>query len=276
MAGRFIKLYDKILNWEWYHDTNTFRLFIHLLLKANYKDVMFQGQVIKRGQYVTSLTGLAAGTALSVRQVRVSLDKLQMTGEVTSKAYPKYRVITVVKYDSYQSSDKVNDKQVTSNTAAEWQANDKQDDKQHGSQMSSEMTTCIDNIESQNNRYIEYPTDIERGKTAKRFAPPTKDEIEIFCLENGLSIDVNRFINHYESNGWMVGKNKMKSWQATVRNWAARDIVTAQAPDRRPAPTPRRINSAANFEQRDYSDVPDDDMARLAAEMEQARKDGII
>ena len=175
MAGRFIKLYDKILNWEWYHDTNTFRLFIHLLLKANYKDVPFHGQIIKRGQYVTSLTSLAAGTALSVRQVRVSLDKLQMTGEVTSKAYPKYHVITVVKYDSYQSSDKVNDKQMTSNTAAEWQANDKQDDKQHGSQMSSEMTTCIDNIESQNNRYIEYPTDIERGKTAKRFTPPTKD-----------------------------------------------------------------------------------------------------
>ena len=87
---------------------------------------------------------------------------------------------------------------------------------------------------------------------------------------------MNRFINHYESNGWMVGKNRMKNWQATVRNWAARDIVTAQAPDRRPAPAPRRINTAANFEQRDYSDVPDDDMARLAAEIEQARKDGII
>ena len=274
MAGRFIKLYDKILNWEWYHDTNTFRLFIHLLLKANYKDVPFQGQVIKRGQYVTSLTSLAAGTALSIRQVRVSLNKLQMTGEVTSKAYPKYRVITVVKYDDYQSSDKVNDKQMTSNVTSKWQANDKQNDKQHGSQMSRKMTTCIDNIESKNYRNIENSPPESVGRTAKRFCPPSRDEIEIFCLENGLTIDIDRFINYYTANGWMVGRNRMKDWQATVRNWATRERVTIPS-GTKPAPAKQTV-SAGNFEQRDYSDVPSEMISGLSAEIEKARKDGII
>ena len=74
MAGRFIKLYDKILSWEWYSDINTFRLFVHLLLKANYKDLNFEGRKILRGQLVTSLSSLSSQTGLTVRQVRVSLD----------------------------------------------------------------------------------------------------------------------------------------------------------------------------------------------------------
>ena len=267
MAGRFIKLYDKILNWEWYHDTNTFRLFIHLLLKANYKDMTFQGQVIRRGQFVTSLTSLAAGTALSIRQVRVSLDKLQMTGEVTSKAYPKYRVITIVRYDDYQSNDKQNDKQMTSNTASKWQANDKQDDKQHGSQMSREMTTSIEYIEPIEYRNIEQIEE-SRGKTAKRFIPPTKDQIEIFCLENGLSIDVDRFVNYYTANGWMVGKNKMKDWQATVRNWSSRS--TGNSPALVQRKQPEKKVTAQDYEQRDYT-VIQNEIERRQAERIMAR-----
>lgn len=71
---------------------------------------------------------------------------------------------------------------------------------------------------------------IERGEsyhitTKKRttFTPPTAEEVTTFCLESGIEVDAERFIDYYESNGWMVGKNKMKSWKATVRNWARRD-----------------------------------------------------
>ena len=124
--GRFIKLYDKILNWEWYKDINTFRLFLHLLLKANYKDISFEGRKILRGQLVTSLPSLSSQTGLTVRQVRVSLDHLKMTGEVTSTAYSKYRIITVVKYDEYQSVDRQEGSQMTGKRAAKRQADDRQ------------------------------------------------------------------------------------------------------------------------------------------------------
>ena len=52
------------------------------------------------------------------------------------------------------------------------------------------------------------------------FKPPTRDEIIRYCEDNGLVIDVDRFIDYYQSNGWRVGSNKMRDWQATVRNWA--------------------------------------------------------
>jgi len=257
MAGRFIKLYEKMLSWEWYHDINTFRLFIHLLLKANYKDTNWKGIVILRGQLVTSLPSLASQTGLTTRQVRVSLDKLKMTGEVADKVTNRYRLITIVKYDEYQSDGRQNGSQMADKTAGKRQADDRQ------------MTASIDNIE-----YIEDVEKIEQiereRKTAKRFTPPTRDEIEIFCLENGLTIDIDRFINYYTANGWMVGRNRMKDWQATVRNWASGN----NRPQRKPEPV-KKV-SAGDFEQRDYSDVPDEMLSSLAAEIEKARKDGII
>lgn len=53
-----------------------------------------------------------------------------------------------------------------------------------------------------------------------KFKRPTIQEINDYCLEKNLQLDAERFVNYYDSNGWVVGKNKMKDWKAAVRNWA--------------------------------------------------------
>lgn len=58
-----------------------------------------------------------------------------------------------------------------------------------------------------------------RGEKAKRFIPPTVEEVESYCSERGNGIDAQSFIDFYESKGWMIGKNKMKDWKAAVRTW---------------------------------------------------------
>jgi len=63
----------------------------------------------------------------------------------------------------------------------------------------------------------------EVGKTAKRFVPPTVDQVREYCKERRNAVDAQRFVDFYEAKGWMVGKNKMKSWQAAVRTWEAKD-----------------------------------------------------
>lgn len=118
----WICLYKKLINWEWYQDGNTCRLFIHLLLLANYEDKSWQGQLIKRGQLITSLQHLADGLNLSVRQIRTSLEKLKSTGEITSKATNKYTLITIEKYEDYQAKEE----KTTSKITNEQQSNDKQ------------------------------------------------------------------------------------------------------------------------------------------------------
>lgn len=56
------------------------------------------------------------------------------------------------------------------------------------------------------------------------FTPPTVDEVREYCTEIRTVIDPQQFVDYYTSNGWMVGRTKMKDWRASVRNWAKRDF----------------------------------------------------
>ena len=107
----FITLNRKILEWEWYQNAKVLKLFIHCLLKANWKDKSHQGIKIKRSTFMTSYAKLSEETGLSVKEVRTALSKLVSTGEVklnTPKSDKKgkaYTIVTICKYDHYQSID---------------------------------------------------------------------------------------------------------------------------------------------------------------------------
>ena len=58
-----------------------------------------------------------------------------------------------------------------------------------------------------------------KSKANNRFTPPSREEVQAYIVENGYSVDAERFIDYYTANGWRVGKNPMKDWKATVRNW---------------------------------------------------------
>lgn len=58
---------------------------------------------------------------------------------------------------------------------------------------------------------------------SKRFVPPTVDEVRAYCQERGNCVNPQRFVDYYSSNGWMVGKNKMKDWKAAVRTWEQKE-----------------------------------------------------
>ena len=59
--------------------------------------------------------------------------------------------------------------------------------------------------------------------SAQRFVPPTLADIQDYITEKNLSVSADRFYSYYESNGWKVGKNSMKSWKAALHSWNARD-----------------------------------------------------
>lgn len=54
---------------------------------------------------------------------------------------------------------------------------------------------------------------------AKAFTIPTISEIKEYCKERKNNVDAEKFFDYYESKGWLVGKTKMKNWQAAIRNW---------------------------------------------------------
>jgi hypothetical protein len=58
-------------------------------------------------------------------------------------------------------------------------------------------------------------------KAKNNFSPPDLDEVKLFFKsKESNEIEANKFFNHFESNGWLVGgKTKMKNWHAAARNW---------------------------------------------------------
>lgn len=59
----------------------------------------------------------------------------------------------------------------------------------------------------------------DKPQKRKRFTPPTLEEVQTYCTERNNNVDPQHFIDYYTSNGWQVGKNKMKDWKAAVRTW---------------------------------------------------------
>ncbi len=63
-----------------------------------------------------------------------------------------------------------------------------------------------------------------KATIAARFVKPTISEVIAYVIEIGATVDAREFVNHYESNGWRVGKNPMKNWQAAVSQWQSRKL----------------------------------------------------
>ena len=119
----FVKIYRSMIDWEWYGDIITTRVFLHLLLTVNIKETRWQGVTVPRGSRVCSLSVLSEETGLSVKQIRGTLDKLIRTGEVARLKYPKFSIISIKNWDNFQSKAKVKGTEREQNRAQEGQQN---------------------------------------------------------------------------------------------------------------------------------------------------------
>lgn len=194
----WVKLHRQILEWEWFDDPNTFRLFIYCLLKANHTDKKYMGVTIKRGTFVTSLEELSKDTKLSVRSVRTCLTRLESTNEVTSQRSFKGTVIQVVKYDDYQVT--------TNQTTTKRQASDK-------------PTTTTKN-----------------DKEIKELNIPTWEEFKEYALLKQQNLDTLSLRHKYDAwveLGWCINRKgsleRIINWKTTLLNTL--QYIKTVAPD---------------------------------------------
>lgn len=78
----------------------------------------------------------------------------------------------------------------------------------------------------------ELEEDIDKKENTKRknFIPPTVDEVKEYIDSVGSQVDAESFVAFYESKGWMVGKNKMRSWKAAIVTWEKRNGLKRSPP----------------------------------------------
>lgn len=128
------------MDWEWYSNIPTTRLFIHLLLIVNTREKVWRGETIPRGCVITSISTLQQATGLTTQQVRNSLKNLKTTREITYRATNRYSVISIKNYEQYQQ------RNTQTNTL-----DNKPNNKQNNKQTTSQPTTTKEYKEYKNN-----------------------------------------------------------------------------------------------------------------------------
>lgn len=112
-GNTYIKLYRKFIDWEWYQDSNTKLVFIHLLILAEWKDVKRKGVELKRGQCLVTEASLSEDLGMSRQEIRTALRHLISTNEISKQATRvatngktnSMTLITIEKYSTYQGMD---------------------------------------------------------------------------------------------------------------------------------------------------------------------------
>lgn len=185
MSG-WIKIHRKFLDWEWFNKSESVHLFMYMLLKANHKDAKWQGNDVKRGQFISSLGNISNATGISVQSIRTILKKLEKTNEIEIKSTNQYTIVTICKYESYQDKKESINKPITNNQ----QTNNKR------------LTTNKNEKKEKNEKEVILDAWIEYRKSIKK--PISEQTINSILskMENYTNEQCIFVINKSIENGW--------------------------------------------------------------------------
>jgi hypothetical protein len=156
------------------------------------------------GQTITSLENLATKAGVSIQNVRSALKRFEKLEFLTNESTKTGRLITVLNWELYQEEFETPNKATNKDLTKTQQRPNK------------DLTTNKNDKNDKNEKnefvFVDSPT--------KKFTPPTIEEVKNYISEKGYNIDAEHFVAYYESNGWKVGKNKMKDWKMAIVTWS--------------------------------------------------------
>jgi len=176
------------------------RVFLHLILTANWEPKKWRGITIERGQRVYSSQKLATELHISRQAARTAIKHLISTGEITNHPTPEYSIITVKNYDLYQQpTNDLTNEQPTTNQ-----------------RLTNEQPQLKKDKESNNDKKV-----IKRDK--RNFTPPTFDDVSAYCKERNSSVDPKKFFDYFNAGNWIDSKgNPVRNWKQKIITWEGR------------------------------------------------------
>ena len=196
----FIKLPRTMLEWGWLDDGNTLKVYLVLLLSANWKDAEWHGIKLKRGQLITSYPKLAEKCSLSVQEIRTAFNHLKSTGDITVKTTSKFSIVTVNNYDvPEEATDNSTDKSIVKQQADNIQST------VNRQTVNSQSTTEEERKEEKEIK------EKEEREAASPFLSPSP-----FNSSNSSEKSVTRdgLIAEYGVENVLLYENKFESWAA--------------------------------------------------------------
>lgn len=201
----FIVIHRQLLEWKYYYSETAVRLWLHILLKANWKDGYFLGVLIPRGSLATSIRNLAKETGLSESTVKRWLkrfeDDRQIERKVNREVNQPFTIIKVANYATFQDipEDRVN--------------------RGMNQSVTQSMNRSVNHnrtIDNKNNKETIRERVERESQLSSPSLPPTLREISDFVGKEKLNVDPSRFWHYY--NEW--GKPFPADWQTRCRRWS--------------------------------------------------------
>ncbi len=244
----WIKLHRKMVDWEWYNDTNVKIIFLHLLLTVNHKEQKWKGQTVLRGQKLTSIEHLADDVGLTIQQTRTALKKLKSTNEITIRTTNKNTLITIEKFNDYQvdikENNKQNNKQSNNPLTNNQQTNNKQittNKNEKNIKNDKNITiiddSCVDGLKE----VIDFYND-----NIGLITPYGLEVLSDYAKEMSIDLIIYAMQISVEAN-----KKTMQYIKAILNNWQKAGIKTLEDAKR----DNKKLKSNSNFEQRTYKNL---------------------
>jgi biotin operon repressor len=211
----FVIIHRDILDWEWYQHPTVSRLFIHLILRANYNDKSWQGVPVRKGQLITSTKHLAQELNLSFQQIRTAIKKLITSGYITTRTTNHYTVVTIVNYIERQTEYKTVNKQPTLQTTK----------KEHST---NKRVTTTKQKNKRSNKTIEERKEDFKEKISSH-TNYSKDILNAF-FEYWSETNMEKSLMKFEENPFFEIQNRLKSWARKDNVWASNKIIKNDSP----------------------------------------------
>lgn len=197
----WVKVFYQLLEWEWYGDPNMVALFIHLLLRANFKPTRKRGIEFGRGVVLTSREQLAAETGISERTIRTCINRLKTTNEITVQATKQGSVITICNYDKYQGiseeSDQQNDQLLDQQATNDRPTTDQQ------------VTTCKEYKTVRKKEYYIVESLTREEFLKDFFKAENTMTLEAICMNNDTDIETLKRLAEAVLDDWQATDVKM-------------------------------------------------------------------
>lgn len=213
MSKGFIALHRSIQNHWIFDDAERLRAWLIMLMTVNHKEnkTLIKGKLLAcpRGESLLSHSSWATkfGKGWN-RQKVIRFFKLLESDSMIEQVNEQVTTRVIINnYAGYQ--DLHNLKRTPNETVNDTADGHQADTKRTGDDTQLNHDNHVNN-------------DIRVAKAPKkntRFTPPTVGQVAEYCQERSNSVNPQKFVDFYQTNNWMRGKNKIKDWKACVRTW---------------------------------------------------------
>ena len=206
MDESWIKVHRKLQNHWLFENPNYTNIWLVMLFNAQWetRKRVRDGIIVEvqRGELVMSYKTIALRSYTTEKMVRNFIMHAKKDGMIESKQGTKTAHLTIINYNKLQGHENETGRDLGTIRA----------------QSGRDKGAIIRSKEVKKERIEEQIDSVSMRSRA--FTRPSLQEILGYFQELGSTADeAHKFHDHYTANGWKVGKNAMKDWKATARNW---------------------------------------------------------